>query len=256
MKAADKQTPSYYEIPNRRVHGFVGRKDVLQKIDEALSDGSGPRYAVLQGMGGQGKTQVALEYCHKKKNNPYSAIFWVDATTQDRVEGSFQSISERIKRQTDNLPDVKARVAFVLEMFTSWKVQWLMVFDNYDNPDAFPNIQDFIPQSEFGAILVTSRHPDSSALVINQSSHFIKLFGLDESDAVALLIQQSQTKEGIAADAKKIVERLGCHPLAITQAGAYIRKCKLRLSKFMDHYKRRKKIILESTPQLSSTEKG
>ena len=206
-------------------------------------------------MGGQGKTQVALEYCHRKKNNPYSAIFWVDATTQDRVEGSFQSISERIKRQTDNLPDTKATVDFVLKMFTSWTVQWLMVFDNYDNPDTFPNIQDFIPQSEFGAILVTSRHPDSSALVINQSSHFIKLFGLDESDAVALLIQQSQAKEGITADAKKIAERLGCHPLALTQAGAYIRKRKLRLSEFMDHYKRRKNIILESTPRLSQYRK-
>ena len=209
----------------------------MQKIDEALSDGSSPHYAVLQGMGGQGKTQVALEYCHRKKNNPYSAIFWVDATSQDRVEGSFQSISERNKRQTDNLPDVKARVAFVLEMFTSWKVQWLLVFDNYDNPNTFPNIQDFIPQSEFGAILVTSRHQDSSALIIEQSNHFIELFGLDESAAVALLIQQSKTKEDIAADAKKIVERLGCHPIALTQAGAYIRKRKLRLSEFIDHYK-------------------
>ena len=216
MKIADEQPPLYYEVPNRRVNGFVGREDILQKIDEALSNGSSPHYAVLQGMGGQGKTQVALEYCYRGKNKPYSAIFWVDATTQDRVEGSFQFISERIKRRTGNLPDVNARVAFVLKMVTSWTVQWLMVFDNYDNPDIFPNIQDFIPQSEFGAIIVTSKHPDSIVLVINQSSHFIKLFGLDESDAVALLIQQSQTKEGIAADAKKIVERLGCHPLALT----------------------------------------
>ena len=216
MKRAKEQTPSYYEIPNRRVDGFVGREDILRKIDEALSDGSGPRYAVLQGMGGQGKTQVALECCHRKKDNPYSAIFWVDATTQDRVEGSFHSISERIKRRTDYLPDVNARVAFVLKMFTSWTVRWLMVFDNYDNPDTFPNIQDFIPQSELGAILVTSRHADSDALVVKQSNHFLELFGLEESAAVALLIQQSQTDEVISLDAKKIVERLGRHPLAIT----------------------------------------
>ena len=255
MKIAAEQTPSYYEIPNRRVNGFLGREDILQKIDKALSDQSSPHYAVLQGMGGQGKTQVALEYCHRKKNNPYSAIFWVDATTQDRVEGSFQSISERIKRPTDNLPDVKAQVAFVLRVLTSWTVHWLMVFDNYDNPNTFPNIRDFIPQSEFGAILVTSRHPDSRAFVIEQSNHYIELFGLEEDAAIALLIQQSQTKQGITLDAKSIVERLGYHPLAITQAGAYIRKRKLRLSEFMDHYKRRRKIILESTPQLSQYRK-
>ncbi len=136
-------------------------------------------------------------------------------------------------------------------MLTSWTVQWLMVFDNYDNLATFPNIRDFIPQSKFSAMLVTSRHPGSNDLVINQSNHFIELFGLEESAAVALLVQQSQTNEAIFSDAKKIVERLGCHPLALTQAGAYIRKRKMRLCDFMDHYKRRKKIILGSTPQLS-----
>ena len=245
----------YYEVPNRRVNDFVGREDILQKIDEALSDGLGLHCAVLQGMGGQGKTQVALEYCHRKRNESYSAIFWVDATNQDTVEGSFQSISERIKRQTDDLSDLKARVAFVRRKLTSWRVQWLMVFDNYDNPDTFPNIQDYISDSEFGAILVTSRHPDSIEIVMNQRSHFIKLLCLDENNAVALLTQKSQTEEGSAIEAIKIVERLGCHPLALAQAGAYIRKRKLRLSNFMDHYKRRKKIILETTPQLSQYRK-
>ena len=92
-------------------------------------------------------------------------------------------------------------------------------------------------------------------MVVNQSSHFIELFGLEEGAAVTLLIQQSQTNEGISEDAKKIVKRLVCHPLAVTQAGAYIRKRKLRLCKFLDHYKRRKKIILENTPQLSQYRK-
>ncbi|MCJ1347669.1 hypothetical protein MMC31_005897 [Peltigera leucophlebia] len=248
--AINKGNVSYYDIPNRRVVGFVGREDILQKIDKALSDGSGPRYAVLQGMGGQGKSQVALEYCDRKKDHPYSAIFWVDATTQSSVEGSFQSISERLKEQTDYLPDINARVAFVLKMFTSWTVQWLMVFDNY-NPYTSPNIRDFIPQSELGAILVTSRQPGSLALVNSQSNRFIELSGLEKDDAVALLIQQSQTNEVNYLDAEKIVERLGRHPLAITQAGAYIRIRKLRLCEFMDHYKRRKKRILKITSQLS-----
>ncbi len=70
-----------------------------------------------------------------------------------------------------------------------------------------------------------------------------------------MLTQKSQTEEGSAAEAKKIVERLGCHPLALAQAGAYIRKRKLRLSEFMAHYKRRKKTILETTPQLSQYRK-
>ncbi len=254
MKVAKVQIASYYEVPNRRVDGFVGREDVLQRIDKALSNGSGPHYAVLQGMGGQGKSQVALEYCRRKKDSPYSAIFWVDATTESSVKGSFQSISECIKVETDYLSNIEARVAFVLKKLPSWTVRWLMVFDNYDNPDTFPNIRDFIPQSKFGAVLVTSRHPGSDAFAIYQSN-FIELSGLEESAAVALLVQQSQSNEVISSDAKTIVERLGCHPLAITQAGAYIKKRKLRLCEFMDHYKRRKRIILENTPQLSQYRK-
>ena len=171
-----------------------------------LSDGSGPHYVVLQGIGGQDKSQVAFEYCHRKRDNPYPANFWVDATTDDTVKRNFQSISERIKVRTDYLPDINTRVAFVLRILTSWTVRWLMVFDNYDNPDAFPNIRDFIPQSELGALFVTSRYLDSKALVIKQNNRFIELFGLEENAAVTLIIQESQTNEGISADAEKIVK--------------------------------------------------
>ena len=85
----------------------------MQKIDEALSTGPGPRIAVLQGIGGQGKSQIALEYCHRKEDTLYSAIFWIDATTEHSVKGSFQAISEQIKKPTDGLPDIQAKVDFV-----------------------------------------------------------------------------------------------------------------------------------------------
>ena len=95
---AEEQIPSYYEVTNHRIDGFIGREDILQSIDNASSHGSGPRYAVLYRMGGQGKSQVALEYCRREKGRRYSAMFWVDATTQVRAESSFHSISDRVKR--------------------------------------------------------------------------------------------------------------------------------------------------------------
>ena len=64
-------------------------------------------------------------------------------------------------------------------MLSSWSIRWLLVFDNYENPNGLPNIADFIPQNELGAILVTSRHADSDALVLDQNDHVIKLDGLD-----------------------------------------------------------------------------
>lgn len=78
----------------------MGREDILQRINKALSDGSGPRYAVLQGISSQGKSQVAMEYCHRKKDVLTWPFFWVD---ENPVKGSFQSISERIKMENQIL---------------------------------------------------------------------------------------------------------------------------------------------------------
>ena len=55
----------YFEVPNRRVSYFVGREDVLQKIETGISSDAGPQVFVLRGLGGQGKTQIALEYCRR-----------------------------------------------------------------------------------------------------------------------------------------------------------------------------------------------
>ena len=255
MAIAEAQTPLYYKVPNRRVRQLVGREDILQRLDKVFSAGSGPRIAVLQGMGGQGKSQIALEYCHRKKTTLYSAIFWVDATTVDSTKGSFWAISEEIKRPADVLHDIEARVNFVLRELSSWSIRWLLVFDNYDNLDTFPNVTDFIPQNDLGAILVTSRHADSDALVSDQSNHFIKLHGLEEDAAILLLTQRSQTKDFELKDAKEIVERPAYHPLAITQAGAYIKKVGLRLSDFLKHYREKREKILKNTPPLSEYKK-
>ena len=206
-------------------------------------------------MGGQGKSQIALEYCYKKKTTLYPAIFWIDATTENSTKGSFQEISEQIKKPADTLHDTKARIGLVLRMLSSWPIRWLLVFDNYDNPETFPNIRDFIPQSELGAILVTSRHADSDMLVLDQENHLIKLYGLEEKPAILLLTQQSQTKDFESKDAKEIVRRLAYHPLAITQAGAYIKKAELQLSDFMKHYREKKEKILKNTPPLSQYRK-
>ncbi len=245
----------YYEVPNRRIHSFVGREDIISRIDQAFSAGQGPRIAVLQGMGGQGKSQVALEYCHRKKNSAYSAIFWVDATDENTTIGSFQSISERLKSPTDYLPDSDARVAFVLRALKSRFTSWLLVFDNYDDPTAFPNIRDFFPENDLGAILVTGRHADAGALVIGRGFGFIELPGLDKEAALTLLIEQSEIKDPSYQDAETIVERLGYHALALTQAGAFIRKREITLSKFLNDYKCRRELILKNTPQLSQYRK-
>ena len=109
-----------------------------------------------------------------------------------------------------------------------------------------------IPQGTHGAVLVTSRLADTRALVEGDSTNFIQLGGLKESEALNLLLHQSRVKASKTSteDAKDIIERLGYLPLAVTQAGSYIKKREMGLHQFLNHYKRRKEIILKTTAQL------
>ncbi|KAI9762573.1 MAG: hypothetical protein M4579_000376 [Chaenotheca gracillima] len=247
----EKQEASYHEVPNRLCRSFVGREDILSRIDQAFSTEKAPRIAVLQGLGGQGKSQIALEYCRRSRDSQVSAIFWIDSTNEATVIRSFESVSERVRLQTDYLPDAAPRVDFVLQRLASWSSKWLMVFDNYDDPLQFPNIEDFFPRSVLGAILVTGRHTDAAVLVGKETSDFIELHGLGEEAALELLIGQSHSDESVSEASKSIVERLGYHPLAIAQAAAFIWKRKLKFSEFETQYQHRKRVILETTPHLS-----
>jgi tetratricopeptide (TPR) repeat protein len=203
-------------------------------------------------MGGQGKSQVALEYCRITKGNPFSAIFWVDASSESTAQKSFEVISERLKTQMDILLDTEARVNFVFRTLSDWPSPWFMVFDNYDNPTVFNNVEDYMPSNEQGMVLVTSRNADADKLADEENQ--IQLQGLPESDAIELLLKQSLMKQSdqvASENAKEIVARLGHHALAITQAGAYISKRKILLGEFLDHFERRKDIILKETAQMS-----
>lgn len=241
----------FYEVPNRRVDCFVGREDVLQKIEDGPTSEAGPRIFVLRGLGGQGKTQIALEYCRRAKNRDLKAIFWVDSTSEDSVKKSFQTIAG-ILNGTDAIATGDA-TPFILKTFREWPSPWVMVFDNYDDVKNFDSIRDYFPASGQGTIIITSRSSASNRLTNHQPRNFIELEGLSEEDSLQLLWTQcglDKTDEGSIA-AKAIVELLVHHPLAITQAGSYIGRQKLRLDQFKDHYNKSRDKILKHTPQLS-----
>ncbi|KAH9210670.1 P-loop containing nucleoside triphosphate hydrolase protein, partial [Leptodontidium sp. 2 PMI_412] len=241
----------FYEVPNRRVDCFVGREDVLQKIEDGPTSEAEPRIFVLRGLGGQGKTQIALEHCRRAKNRDVKAIFWVDSTSEESVKKSFQTIAGKLKGTEETATG--DATPFILETFREWPSPWVMVFDNYDDIKNFDSIRDYFPASKQGTIIITSRSSASNRLTNHQPRNFIELEGLSEEDSLQLLWTQcglDKTDEGSIA-AKAIIELLVHHPLAITQAGSYIGRQKLRLDQFKDHYNKSRDKILKHTPQLS-----
>lgn len=102
-------------------------------------------------------------------------------------------------------------------------------------------------------VIVTSRHQDSEALADKENR--IELKGLDETEAIQLLLLESEidNPEGIPIQhATKIVHRLAYHPLAIAQAGAYIRMRSLNFQDFLEVYNEQQAAILRDTTPLMS----
>ncbi|TVY52500.1 Nephrocystin-3 [Lachnellula cervina] len=246
-----KGPQAVYLVPNRQVPKFIGRKDILKKIHASFSSGSRLHRVVLCGLGGQGKTQIALEYCCWTRKKRFQSIFWVEANSESTVKKSFATIAQKIKAPDENVSDEVA-ISYVLDKIGEWPDPWLMIFDNYDDVVNFENIQDFIPNGEDGRILITSRHSDSMYLATDAESA-IDLLGLVEPEALELLFELSGEKEteALIPHCQTIVQRLACHPLAIAQAGSYIKSRKIPLHQFIDEFNRRKKQILEHTPQLT-----
>ena len=128
---------------------------------------------VLHGLGGIGKTQLAIKYIKQHKEK-YTAIFWLNANDEDSLRLSFRDIARQVLRHhsstsmlasvnlDENLDQVVNAVKAWLEIPKNKR--WLMVLDNYDNPRKSGNpdrsavdVRQFLPGSDHGSIIITTR---------------------------------------------------------------------------------------------------
>jgi hypothetical protein len=169
-------------------------------------DGS-RRTVVLHGLGGIGKTQLAITYAKRYKDS-YSAVLWLNIKDENSLKQSFAKIAKQILREHPlasglNSVDIKGDLDEVIEAVKSWlslpnNTRWLMIYDNYDNPKlpsntdpAAVNIQKFPPESYQGSIIVTTR---SSQVKIGHSIRIGKLENV--SDCLRILSNVSR-REGL-----------------------------------------------------------
>lgn len=151
---------------------FVGREEELQEIHTTLSHANGRQIVVIHGLGGMGKTQLAVAYA-KRHEKAYSAIFWLNIRDEDSLKQSFSSLAQRISRvhpstgqlgitHESTLDETSAAVKAWLAL--PQNSQWLVIFDNYDTPKVAGyngpgaiDIRQFLPDANHGSILVTTR---------------------------------------------------------------------------------------------------
>jgi hypothetical protein len=142
---------------------FVGRCSELDEIAGALQPGRTPqkqKRLVLGGMGGVGKTQLAIAYAESHRGT-YSSVFWLNAASDAALKDSFQSIAHLIfDIQNPGALEEKLTLTRIHQWLSDPKnTGWLLIFDNYDDPNQF-KIDDYFPPASHGAIVITTRRPD------------------------------------------------------------------------------------------------
>ncbi len=189
------------------------------------------------------KSQLAIEYSYRvREKSPQTWVFWIYASNATRFEEGYRMIAERIKLPRRDEPTVN-----ILRLVSDWLCdeangQWVMILDNADDPTIFFNtceggqkadadnsdcapasLATFLPQTQNGSILVTSRSRDAAFRLTGNDRDIIGVEPMKERHALKLFTKkfQGEFDEG---DARGLLQALDYMPLAISQAAAYIKQ--------------------------------
>jgi tetratricopeptide (TPR) repeat protein len=236
--------PRIFEAPARNAQ-FTGRAADLGKLREQLGDyvHGGAERIVLQGLGGVGKTQVAVEYVQRFRTD-YDLVWWIDCVEPAFIDTSLADLGERLRAafgiNVVPSPDVGEVTRQVLDVLGRGDLRWLLVFDNAEETEV---IAPFVPPGG-GQVLITSRNrnwAESAQLLL------VDVFTRDES-----VTHLRQRVSAIArAEADQIAAALGDLPLAVATTGALLADTGYTVSAFLEELERQPDRTLGSIGLLS-----
>ena len=213
---------------------FVARQDELEQMHEVLKGPVGRRTAILHGLGGIGKTQLAIAYI-RRHCSEYAAAIWLDARDEMALKQSIARTAERIRHQSPSFPYLSCAIENrdldeIVEAVKRWldepaNDRWIVAYDNYDHPRFVSSstsgrlvhskgiglkrevqgdeegadckafdIRPFLPTTDHGSIIVTTR---SSAVNFGLSIKLGKLKDVGAClDILALTSRRKSFKEG------------------------------------------------------------
>ncbi|KAJ5020568.1 hypothetical protein PSV08DRAFT_412915 [Bipolaris maydis] len=229
-----------YSIPFLPNKSFVGRKTELDELTEKLMvDGACYRMSIV-GLGGTGKTQVALRFAYMVKERwPEISVFWVPALSMETFEQACAEVVRMlgVPKATDGEDDVKEQ--FKSHLSTAQAGKWLLIVDNADDADIVfgraqsRGIVDYLPRNEEGVTLFTTRTLDVAVKLTG--SHVLEIGAMDRQDATTFLTRSLINKELLSDSVATtdLLDELVCLPLAIAQAAAYLNGNRISIREYL-----------------------
>src|SRR5216683_2435129 len=247
--------PSLWNVPYRRNPYFTGREDLLTRLHEFLHAGKATALTqpqAISGLGGIGKTQMAVEYAYRSRND-YQAVLWAAAASRETLISDFVALAALLQLPERDVADQGVVVAAVKRWLASNK-DWLLILDNADDLEM---AADFLPLASSGYILLTTRAQSTGAI-----ANSLEVEKMERAEGALLLLRRAKKlaagaplEQATAPDrslAEVIVAELGGLPLALDQAGAYIEETNCGLSGYLNLYRTRRKDLLQRRSKLRS----
>jgi hypothetical protein len=237
--------PEHWNVARRHTPYFTGRDEQIQQIFQAFAtrrDAANiPEPQALVGLGGLGKTQTAAEYAYRYREK-YKAVLWAGADSKENLTADYQSLVRLLglPRQEDPL-----------EMMQAWftrQSDWLLILDNADD---LRIIDPFLPRSQRGHVLLTTRVRAASNV-----AQPLLLEPLNPEDGALCILRRagSVPRTGQLRDASpssradsaiRLAELMEGLPLALEQAGAYIEDTGSNESRYLKIYEELRKEVLQ-----------
>ncbi len=221
---------------------FKGRDEFLDQLRSVLVNKPTHIAAVtakqaIHGLGGVGKTRVAVEYA-KRYSHEYTALLFITADTESSLKSNLANLCGAMVL---NLPEQAAReqevqVAAALRWLRE-HAGWFLIVDNVDTPEAATAVEELLQKLDTGHVVITSR--------LSNWGHAVQELALDvlkPEAAVELLLHRTNGKRKVlpadADDAKALANDLGYLPLALEQAGAYIVELGISFAEYRADWKK------------------
>ncbi|MBO0780190.1 MAG: helix-turn-helix transcriptional regulator [Ktedonobacteraceae bacterium] len=251
--ASPEPATPLWSVPFLRNPFFIGRDDVLAQVHAYLFPPQPTTHArslALHGLGGVGKTQLAVEYAYRFADT-YRALFWIDAETVESIQASVLQVAEVLALPEWQQAD-QARMIAAVQRWLATHPDWLMIWDNVDDPA--PLIR-FFPPCRHGAVLITTQHQTLGTLAVG-----LELPPLPSEDGLLLLRRRAYLLDVEASreqvqhwarhapeeyqQSKHLVELMGGLPLALDQVGAYLEETSCSLSDYLHLFQTHRAALL------------
>ena len=222
-----------WNIPARNP-GFTGRDGLLAAVLEQLEAGDRAVVQAFQGMGGVGKTQLAIEYAHKFADS-YDVAWWVDAEQAGLVGDQFAALGVALGCVQPAAGTEAVRAAVRADLHK--RGRWLLVFDNAETP---ADVRPWLPGGG-GHVLITSRERAWAEIAVP-----VEVDVLARAESAAIL--RSRVAGLSEPDADRLAAQLGDLPLAVAQAAGFIAETGLSAAQYLELLRTQAGQLLDQAP--------